>query len=528
MGRSTRHQQDPERHAPSEFAERELSPFRVSAAGVVVAAIAVFFAFAFPRLNAQAAPPFKPAWFAPYVDETLPPPYQWQDRAWSPARDVILSFIVALPTDGCTPSWGGAFTLARASTALDVDRRVSRLREQGGDVIVSFGGAANQELAVVCPSIDRLEAAYGTVVRRYGVKTIDLDLENAALQDEASMLRRAVAIARLQRSIRKNHGHLAVWLTLPVAPQGMPAGALKAIDAMLRAQVDLAGVNVMTLDFGGSRVPGQSMLQATEAALSSSHAQLAQAYSQAGLHRSSREVWNLLGVTPMIGVNDVVTDKFELSDARALLAFVRKQSIARISMWSLNRDSQCSPNVGTQQEVANYCSGVAQPPLGFSSVFAKLDGRPPHANRAIALPQEKSVDNAVASPYPIWVGLGRYPRGWRVVWHGLVYEARRWTVDEEPNAPVAALVYAPWELVGPVLPDEHQPVLPRLAPGTYPKWDPTVTYGPGDRVLVDGLPYESKWSNANIAPDQPVPNPWDTPWTPLFTPPGAPAQAASS
>ena len=46
--------------------------------------------------------------------------------------DVVLGFVVADPDDACTPSWGGAYTLDEAATGLDLDRRIARYRERGG------------------------------------------------------------------------------------------------------------------------------------------------------------------------------------------------------------------------------------------------------------------------------------------------------------------------------------------------------------------------------------------------------------
>ena len=61
----------------------------------------------------------------------------------------------------CTPSWGAAYSLADAASSLDLDRRVARLQQLGGTVAVSFGGLANQELAVTCTDPAQLKAAYG-------------------------------------------------------------------------------------------------------------------------------------------------------------------------------------------------------------------------------------------------------------------------------------------------------------------------------------------------------------------------------
>src|SRR5262249_8376470 len=140
----------------------------------------------------------------------------------------------------CTPTWGTYYDLAGAGEALDLDRRIARLRQRGGDLIVSFGGQANDELARHCTD-DGLYDAYSQVIRRSALTTVDFDLEGDALGDTAANERRAVAVKRLQDEARASGSNLAVWLTLPVTPQGMTDEALGVIAAMLRGGVDLAG-----------------------------------------------------------------------------------------------------------------------------------------------------------------------------------------------------------------------------------------------------------------------------------------------
>jgi len=48
-------------------------------------------------------------WFAPYVDVTLPPFFDFQDPVANPNLNTVLSFVVASNTDPCTPAWGGTW-----------------------------------------------------------------------------------------------------------------------------------------------------------------------------------------------------------------------------------------------------------------------------------------------------------------------------------------------------------------------------------------------------------------------------------
>ena len=52
---------------------------------------------------------------------------------------------------------GTYFTLDKAARDLDLDRRIEQLRIVDGDVRVSFGGQANDELATVCTDEDELQ-----------------------------------------------------------------------------------------------------------------------------------------------------------------------------------------------------------------------------------------------------------------------------------------------------------------------------------------------------------------------------------
>ena len=140
--------------------------------------------------RAQAATRHVP-WFSPYVDATLTPTLAFQDRASNPSGDVVLGFVVAGTSDSCTPTWGTYASLDGAATTMDLDRRIEQVRGQGGNAMISFGGASNTELAVACDSPEKLESAYRAVVDRYAADTVDFDIEGAALGDTAANVRRA-------------------------------------------------------------------------------------------------------------------------------------------------------------------------------------------------------------------------------------------------------------------------------------------------------------------------------------------------
>jgi chitinase len=420
---------------------------------------------------------------------------------------------VADAAGSCSPSWGTHFTLDEAATKLDLDRRVTRFRQRSGDVIVSFGGAINNELALRCSDTDQLVKAYREVIDRYQLTTLDFDIEAAAMQNADANQRRATALARLQDEARKAGRPLAVWLTLPVAPNGMPESAVGVLDAMLAAQVDVSGVNVMTMDYGGSRPANVSMFDATAEALQSTWRQVDASYRRAGLPLSQSDVWKKIGATPMIGQNDAPQDRFSLDDAHRLASFATQHGMRRVSMWSANRDGPCGAQLDSHL-VSNTCSGVAQKPGDFARAFAGLNGKATSSAdvRTVADTTPPVVDNPATSPYPVWRSQRVYESGAKVVWHGNVYEAKWWTQGDLPDEPVVNIWDTPWRYVGPVLPTDKPHATPAVAPANLPAWSADRVYNQGDRVLYNGVGYEAKWWSRGDQPNDDPNRPWDTSW----------------
>jgi chitinase len=80
----------------------------------------------------------------------------------------------------------------------------------------------------------------------------------------------------------------------------------------------------------------------------------------------------MIGITPMIGRNDVSSEVFTAKDAHELLRFARGRGIGSLSLWSLARDRGC-PNGGASRPMAqDTCSGVSQTPFEFTHLFERF------------------------------------------------------------------------------------------------------------------------------------------------------------
>lgn len=504
--------------APESDSGRRLSAWRVIGAALVAIVVVSGGVVGFQWWSARASVDVKP-WFASFVDVTATPKYAFEGLGSTSTKDAVLSFIVSSPSDACTPSWGAAYTMDQARGSLDLDRRIARLQQQGGDVAVSFGGQANEELAVGCTDPSALKKAYTSVVERYKVGTIDLDLEGDGLVNADAASRRATVIAELQQERRAAGKSLAVWLTLPVAPTGMTTDGTNAVAAMLKAKVDLAGVNLMTMDYGNAKDAKKSMAATSEAALTAAQRQLGVLYNRAGIHQSDPSLWAKIGATPMIGQNDDEGQIFGLADAKSFNAWAVSTGIGRMSMWSANRDKTCGSNYVDLTVVSDACSGVNQGKLTFAGLLSKgFAGRIALGEGAVTTAEPTSAattDDPSTSPYPIWAPTNSYLKGTKVTWHHNVYEAKWWTKGDVPDNPVLNAWETPWDLVGPVLPGETPIPQPTLPPGTYPNWAGATAYDKGARVLFDGVPFEAKWWTQGDSPEAASANPDSSPWAPL-------------
>ncbi|MEV8595377.1 cellulose binding domain-containing protein [Streptomyces sp. NPDC052012] len=292
------------------------------------------------------------AGFAPYVDTSLYPAF---DLVASAEATGVKNYNLAFVTDGggCTPKWGGVTDLGSDAVA----GQIGALRAKGGDVRVSFGGAAGSELGTTCTSADALAAAYEKVVDAYKLTKVDFDVEGGALPNAAANTRRAQAIAALQ----KNHPDLDVSFTLPVMPEGLTQDGVNLLADAKKNGVRIDAVNIMAMDYGPA-YSGDMGTYAEQAATAT------QAQIKGILGLSDSEAWKKVAVTPMIGVNDVVTEIFKVDDATQLVDFARSKGIGWLSMWSGTRDKACPG--GPKPAADATCSSIDQERFAFTKAFA--------------------------------------------------------------------------------------------------------------------------------------------------------------
>ena len=315
---------------------------------------------------------WKEQFFAPYVDMGLYPVPDLDGLAKKYGVGLFsLGFMQASPSGKL--AWAGLDALSLDSNheqLLAILGEITALRAAGGDVMVSLGGAAGLSLAQAYAQrglgVQALATAYGEIVETLQLSKLDFDIEGAALAETQTIKLQMEAIGLLQQT----HPALGVWLTLPVLPQGLTQDGLNTVTAALQAGVQVDGVNVMAMDYGDSAAPPQLKSMGAYAidAANTTFAQLTNLFASQGKSFG----WNQLGVTPMLGVNDITSEVFTIQDAEQLEVFAREKGLGMLSMWSINRD-----NPGAAGQVSNNHAGLpAIAAGGFSSVWGDYGSDP--------------------------------------------------------------------------------------------------------------------------------------------------------
>ncbi len=292
--------------------------------------------------------------YAPYVDVSLWPSFDISNISTTGICIYTLAFVVDDEhTAGLNPRWGGY-------TPYDTSwyqSKIASLRNSGGKIIVSFGGANGRPLAYVAQNDNELQLAYKQMIDDYSLNSIDFDIEGMFVAHHESIDRRS----RVMKLLQNEYPQLKISLTLPVMPFGLTNDGLYVVNSAVSNNVNLSVVNLMAMDYGGAGDMGNNAISAMNHVFS----QLKNIFNNAGTPKPDAEIWKMIGVTPMIGKNDVPQEFFYLDDAVDVRNFAFQKNIGRISIWSANRDHQCD----NANDPLYACSHIAQNDFEFSRIF---------------------------------------------------------------------------------------------------------------------------------------------------------------
>lgn len=263
---------------------------------------------------------------------------------------VTLAFMVG--TGANEIGWAGLGPDGTLADGTSIASLVKELQADGVEVTISFGGGHGEEPALYFSDAAALTAAYQSVIDTYGVTRLDFDLEGDALTDDAAAALRNEALVALEAA----NPDLSITFTLPVLPTGLTQDSLDALAAAHAAGVDIDTVNIMVMNYGDANDSGDMGQDAIDAA----EATIAQ-LKALGIDAK-------VGITPMVGINDVQSEVFTLEDAQQLVDYADgNHHIASIGMWSLGRD-----NGDVVGHPTYTSSGIAQEEHDFAKIFATV------------------------------------------------------------------------------------------------------------------------------------------------------------
>lgn len=235
----------------------------------------------------------------------------------------VLAATMAFGVSGGGCTLGGGLE-ANMSGAGKTD--IVNFQAAGGRVILSFGGASGTYLENAC-SDDGMFNLINNILATTGARAIDFDVEGSQLDIASLNTRRSNVAKRLQAA----YPGLYVSFTLPVDPSGLENDALAVLKSAHSAGVNVNVVNVMAMDYGdASSTMGARAISAATGTFN----QIKAIFTG----KTDAQLWAMVGVTPMIGVNDTTSEVFRQADATQLTTFAQQKGLGLLSYWALQRD----------------------------------------------------------------------------------------------------------------------------------------------------------------------------------------------
>ncbi len=257
-----------------------------------------------------------------------------------------------LSSGGCNPAWDGN----RPLTGGNDQAVINSIRSAGGDIVPSIGGWSGNKLGPNCSTAEALAGAYQRVIDAYGLKAIDVDIENTDEFENAVVQDRVLNALRI---VKANNPGLRTIITFGTSTTGPTYWGNRLIDQAKALNANIDVFTIMPFDFGGGADMYGNTVNATE-----------------GLKNKLKSAfgWNDATAYAHIGISGMngLSDQQELTSPGTwtqIRDWANSHHIARLAFWSVNRDRPC-PGGG----VVSNCSGISQSNWQFTSITAGFTG----------------------------------------------------------------------------------------------------------------------------------------------------------
>lgn len=263
-------------------------------------------------------------------------------------------------------AWGGYRAYSKGSTDphyLGIAKEIEEVRQKGGDVAVSLGGAIGAGGSVLWydASVEQLETMYHEIIDEYSLTRIDLDIEGTT--ESIGNANNAKALAAVQKETG-----IKVDITLPVTSRGLDGTGQSVLQTYYDSGLEIDKVNIMAMLFHSGDVMASEMISSMEGTCK-------QIQSIFGI--SEEEAYAKLGVTNSIGKEQTgwgsppQYSNFSSDEAKKEFTFVEEHDLGMLSMWVINRDAHL-PGYGDPETGGHWGGGYDGEDWRYCNIFGKF------------------------------------------------------------------------------------------------------------------------------------------------------------
>jgi chitinase len=256
-----------------------------------------------------------------------------------------IAFVLA---NGCNPVWDGEGGLTGGAHAS----YIAQAQAAGASIVPSIGGWSGNKLGPNCSTAEALAGAYQKVIDAFGLKAIDIDIENSDEFENTVVQDRILNALKIVKQKNPSVKTILTFGTSPTGPNYYGTRLVQQAKA-LGANIDI--FTQMPFDFGG----GSDMYGATVGASEGLKNLLKTTFGY-----SDAQAYSHLGISGMNGLSD--QQELTSTDTWTRIRdYARNNGLARFTFWSVNRDRGCAGG-----GVVSNCSGIAQADWAFTKISA--------------------------------------------------------------------------------------------------------------------------------------------------------------
>ena len=249
---------------------------------------------------------------------------------------------------GCNPAWDSESGLTGGVHAS----YISQIKAAGADVIPSIGGWSGNKLGPNCATANDLAGAYQKVINAFGLKAIDIDIENTDEFENTAVQDKILSALKI---IKQNNSSVKTIVTFGTSTTGPTYYGTRLVQQAKALGANIDVFTQMPFDFGG----GSDMYTATVNASEGLKNLLKTTFGY-----TDAQAYSHMGISGMNGLSDQQENTTTDTWTR-IRDYAKSKGFARFTFWAVNRDRGCAGG-----GVVSNCSGIAQADWAFTKISA--------------------------------------------------------------------------------------------------------------------------------------------------------------